>query len=116
MPGWFSPYPRGSVAKLLARLYGMQEVSAWLLPCLHQQRRNHTIIKVALSGFFYVRTVFRHTPRGRVAKLLARLHGMQEVSVWLPPCLHQQRRNHMIIKVALSGLFMFGLFSPDPRG
>ena len=38
------------------------------------------IIKVAWSGFFYFRIVFRHTPGGNMAKLLARLHGMQEVS------------------------------------
>ena len=66
MPGWFSPYPQGSVVKLLARLHGMQEVGAWLPPCLRQQRRNHMIIKVALSGFFYARTVFA---RPQVMKL-----------------------------------------------
>ncbi|TDY36578.1 hypothetical protein C8C89_4475 [Janthinobacterium sp. 75] len=38
------------------------------------------IIKVALSGFFYLRDTFRHTPPGNVAKLSAHLHGMQEVS------------------------------------
>ena len=73
IPGWFSPYPQGRVAKLLVHLHGMQEVSAWLLPCLRQQRRNSMIIKVALSGFFYVRTVFRHTPRGEGGQAVSAL-------------------------------------------
>ena len=70
---------------------------------LHQQRRNHMIIKVALSGFYYL--CWRFLRSGEYGQAVSALAWHARGQRLAPANLHQQRRNHMIIKVALSGFF-----------